>query len=272
MRSWTCTPSIRSEAMPTFINKNNHPVRVPSQEGQVASLPRIMPGQVVEADGFFADRLAATPGVDEASGDEASEYRERRDAEREQAMNPGPALRQQAADLLGPARVEARMLSVVGPLQRVIGDDQAPYAPPTGTITTKQAVRREAADADNQAVVQAFGPNEAYFEVEGVEPENPIDATVRSSPSIHNTQAANQDAAEEAANRIIDPTGEGLNVGNGEDTDSVSGDYGRQNKVRLMAEAKRRNLDVQGTGDGDTVTKPDLIRALEDDDKQRGSS
>lgn len=251
--------------MPLFINENSHPIRVPSAEGQVLTIPRIPAGAVVEADGYYADRLSQTPNVREASSDEADAYHDRQEQRRERNMNPGPALRQAAAEAVGPVRQQARMLSVVGPLQRVIGDDTAPYAPPTGTITTKQAVRREAIAAGEMAQAQAFGPNEATYTIEGVEPENPLDATVRTAPAIHNTQALNQVAAEEAANQVIDPTGEGLNVGP-DGADTLDGDYGKANKVQLQAEAARRNLDVEGSGSGGTTTKDDLVAALEADD------
>lgn len=257
--------------MPTYINENPHPIRVPSQEGQVLAIPRIPAGAVVEADGYYADRLSQTAGVREATGDEASAYQERQERRRERNMDPGPALRQAAADQVGPVRQQARLLSVVGPLQRVIGDDTAPYAPPTGTVTTKQAVRREAVASGEMAQAQAFGPNEATYTIEGVEPENPLDATVRTQPAIHNYQALSQVAAEEAANQVIDPTGEGLNVGP-DGGDSLSGDYGKANKVQLQAEALRRGIEVEGTGSGGATTKDDLVDALEAHDANQQST
>jgi hypothetical protein len=47
--------------------------------------------------------------------------------------------------------------SVAAPLNRVIGDNEAPYGPPTGTITTKQAVMREASSSNER---NAFGDHE----------------------------------------------------------------------------------------------------------------
>jgi hypothetical protein len=47
--------------------------------------------------------------------------------------------------------------SVAAPLNVVVGDNEAPFGPPTGTITTKQAVMR---DASSSAERLAFGDHE----------------------------------------------------------------------------------------------------------------
>jgi hypothetical protein len=51
----------------------------------------------------------------------------------------------------------ANMVTVAVPLNEVVGDDEAPFGPATGTITTKQAVMREARNSGER---QAFGPGE----------------------------------------------------------------------------------------------------------------
>lgn len=259
--------------MPLFVNENEHPIRV-AVDPTGAQLPRILPGQIVQASGGYADNLGSTPGVREASAEEYESYLA-------ELGDPNTAdlgaSRTRPRQLVAQARTAIGYATVVGPLQRVVGDDQAPFGPPSGTITTRQAVAREANEAGDQRTRMAFADHDALDPVEGLteERENPLDATIRTSPAIHNTQADNFVAAEAAADalinedtpaqQLVDPRGDGLNVGGGADTEPVSGDYRKANKVQLQAEAARRGVEPEGD------TKQDLINALEADDAAQGS-
>ena len=119
--------------MPKFVNTNDHPVRV----GKSDSLRRIIPGQVVEADGEFADQLKGTSGVESANQTHEKAWADRNAGPSDQ---PGPD--ELAGVNVGPALAAIGKLAVSDPLQVVIGDDSAPHGPPTGTVTTRSEARK----------------------------------------------------------------------------------------------------------------------------------
>ena len=87
-------------------------------------------------------------------------------------------------------------------LNRVIGDNEAPYGPPSGTITTKQAVMRA---AENSAERTAFGPNE--WLPEDAEERNLAD--LGSSGQVQAAQAEAQGKTEKLTEELLGNDGGG---------------------------------------------------------------
>lgn len=169
-----------------FRNDNSHDIYV--SDG--SKLRRIRPGRGVEALGEFAKNLKATNGVSEVKGDDAKAALD---------VNTTPAatdptiegtLGARAAETLA----EASRVIVSAPLQVVVGDDQAPFGPPTGVKSTKQ---QEA--AKGEAERRAFAEGEP---LKRVEPLEPAPETGTSSADAHNAQADARDAVEEFAEQL----------------------------------------------------------------------
>lgn len=199
--------------MPKLVNNNAHAVRV--SDGN--SLQRVLPGQVVEASGDFADNLKNTPGIDTAKqGDERSWEA----AQAAAAGNPSSDRPLSDLEQVSARAREAAGLGLAALNQRVIGDDLAPLGPPTGTITTKQAVariddRHREAFADHEAL-----PGE---EVEGAGVADPVTqgATPATAAEVHNAQAAANERVNEVAEEAF---------GDDADGDSGQGDEGQGNE------------------------------------------
>ena len=184
--------------MPAFVNSNPHAIRVRDENGVEK---RVLPGQVVDASGAYADNLKGTGGVETANAEQRKAYEDRQTGD----VTGGPARRLAAKRSLGPMRIAIRHATIAAPLRRVIGDDQAPYGPETGVVTTK-------AGADDPA---HFEPNEAR-------PVGKVDANdevvdglpssaVPTSPAIHNAQVENAEVAEGVAERLLEEgSGEAL--------------------------------------------------------------
>lgn len=85
--------------------------------------------------------------------------------------------------------------SVAAPLNKVIGDNEAPYGPPTGTITTKQAVMREASNSSER---RAFGDHE--WLPEDAEERNLADST---SGKVQAAQAEQSGKLEEITDELL---------------------------------------------------------------------
>lgn len=194
---------------PSFVNDNSHAIRVRDEDGKLA---RVLPQQVVDADGKYADNLERTNGVRTANDEDRETW--------ESIAGPsegGKLFRRDASARAAEARVDARRVSIVGPLQRVVGDSSAPYGPPTGTITTKQALVEglDPGDPDRQAFAdhEAVEPTDATDERADL--VNP--AQIPTEPQVHNTQHDNFVAAGEAAELLLaEDEGNGGNGGNGE--------------------------------------------------------
>lgn len=187
--------------MPTFVNNNAHPVRV--QKG--AGLQRLRPGQVVEADGEYADALSATPGVDNATKKASDAYAKSEEQRRAADAEGEPGRRLSEKLALGPARTAIRR-AVAAPLRRVVGDDAAPHGPASGELSSKA---EEAAKSD--AGRRAFAPGEALpgQKVKGVGTP-PALLPASSDPSsgeVHNAQADAAEQAEEALD-VLQEAGE----------------------------------------------------------------
>lgn len=194
---------------PSFINENSHPVRVtrPSElAGGASELVRIVPGQIIEADGAFADALEGTRGVNKASSEDENTYEA--ELERRQNEHAGPAPGLDAKLAIGPARIAVRA-AVAAPLRRVVGDDAAPHGPASGTVTTKA----EAARVDN-VEREAFAQHERLPEetIPGVDLEAlpaALGAFDHTSSQVETAQAINAELAEEAAQEYIEGQGSG---------------------------------------------------------------
>lgn len=194
---------------PTFVNTNSHRIRVRESENPGVPLRKVAAGEVVEADGLLADQLEATPGVETAS-----------DADRERwedvvASSSGPvsgegAVRAAEKALIGPARIAARAAAVVPGLNRVVGDDQARLAPPTGTITTKQAIATK--DAEHR---KAFADNEALpgEEVDDAETASATAPGVGpTGAEVHNAQVQHAEDAQAITEAVNEAANEAASV------------------------------------------------------------
>ncbi|HKB40207.1 MAG TPA: hypothetical protein VKD72_27500, partial [Gemmataceae bacterium] len=82
------------------------------------------------------------------------------------------------------------------PLNTVVGDNEAPHGPPTGTITTKQAVMREAGSSVER---KAFGDGE--WLPEDAKERNLADST---SGKVQAAQASASGALEEVTQELQD--------------------------------------------------------------------
>lgn len=242
--------------MPKLVNTNPTPARVDNGKGV---LQRILPGQVVNAEGAYADNLTATSGFQSASSEDINRWDDELDRRRMKGAMPGDGSRLSQKLALGPARQALRMQTTVAPLQRVIGDDAAPQGPASGTITT----RGDAATSGKPGDLRAFAQGEELI-AQGVKIDAPgaseqdVLAGRATGADIHNAQVDNMKAAEAAAKEhIATATGE-----------PVSGDYDGETMHALEQEAERRGLEVEGTGANGNVKKGDLVSALKADDEK----
>jgi hypothetical protein len=172
--------------MAYFKNTLSHAVRA----GETRDT-RIPAGGVVQVSDDDAQKYEGVNGVESASEQDYNSYREQSVVTADKTGDM--VLQEEYNSTVGEA---ARNL-VAAPLQVVVGDNEAPLGPPTGTRTTKRALMNQ--DAAHAA---AFGPNEAREKVE--EPEQPLTfATVPKSPVVYNQQVEQQEKTDELANRIV---------------------------------------------------------------------
>jgi hypothetical protein len=127
-----------------YKNTSDQALRVDDGAGRLRRVPA---GRVVQADGDFEKNLSGVKGVESASEDDfQGQYGKLSDNTRDQdRMNA-----------VTDAAAYANLI-VHAPLNEVIGDDDAPYGPPTGTITTKLAVKENASSSQEY---ERFGQNE----------------------------------------------------------------------------------------------------------------
>lgn len=171
--------------MPKLVNRNPHAIRARDENGDNH---RLRAGQVVDCSGPQADALKGVSGVDTATKDDEKAW----DVAR--GIKDTGGARSSIVSVTGvltQARVAGRMASVVVPLNEVIGDDAAPLGPPSGVITTKQAVAREG-ELENQK----FGQRERM----------PEDADNEKLPAVERQQAANVAALEELHEEVLAET------------------------------------------------------------------
>lgn len=215
-----------------YVNKNTHDAFVSNNDGK---LQRIQPGEVVSSDGAFADRLGVTPGVQTASSADKKAWEQKSSgAEPEGASSPTPS------SLLNEAIVEARTAAqklIAATNQLVVGDDQAPYGPPSGTVTTVEAVN----DPEH------FGHLSAAHvgKVKSAETaEGKIGGLAQpTGPEVHNSQV-------EAHERIADVASQLAGLHGGSEPDDGEGDdYDDLKGTELDAELEARDLPKTGTVD-----------------------
>lgn len=247
--------------MPKLVNTNPTPARVDNGKGV---LQRILPGQVVSAEGAYADNLTATNGFETASSQDVERWDAELERRRMKAAMPGDGSRLSQKLAIGPARQALRMQTTVAPLQRVIGDDAAPQGPPSGTITT----RGEAATSGEPGDLRAFAQGEELI-AQGIKvpapgaSEQDVLAGRATGADIHNAQVDNMQAAEAAAKQhLATATGE-----------AISGDYDGETMHALEQEVERRrsegrDIEVTPTGKQGNAKKSDLVTALEADDEK----
>ena len=141
--------------MPEYVNTNQHSVVVRDEDGQRKRYP---PGRFESDD----SSIEGTPGVVSGSSQEAQDYDK---LHPESEETEGSSLTDQVAAGLGEARSAARRFLAVSN-QVIVGDDEAPFGPETGTVTTKQAHIEGVPAGDPER--QAFADHEAFpSELEG---------------------------------------------------------------------------------------------------------
>lgn len=174
------------------INTNDHPAYVRDASG--TSVP-IAAGAVLSADGEFLDALLATPGIEKASAKDVKAS--------EDAAAPAPSGGKTPDSVINDVLIAARAAAtalIAATNQIVIGDDLAPHGPPSGTVTTKQALAKSDPEhfAENEAIV--IGKTDHGS-------DTPADALVAgatpaSSADVHNAQVEAQENVGDVAARL----------------------------------------------------------------------
>lgn len=166
-----------------YRNTNAHRVSLSDDRGQ-------RKGSVFASDDPAYADLA---GVEKVTKSDYDAYREGLHSNQASGAQSGDMV---TRERVAAERVEHRRLTVAGPLQRVIGDDQAPLGPPTGVLSTK-AVESE----KDLAHALAFGPNEAKSKVD--EPEEKFTGhAVPKGQLIHNEQVDASESANATAEEL----------------------------------------------------------------------
>lgn len=161
--------------MPYVRNDNQHGVRTGNSRVAANSV-----GYVSDEDLKVYETYEGVEKLSDAKGKEAVEEQRAGGLTPE---SPSHDLHEELAEL----RVAHRMAAVAAPLQVVRGDDDAPLGPPSGVITTKQAVAKGGSEAERRA----FADHE-YDEVpEGASP-------------VEQVQAEATNAAEEVAQGLAE--------------------------------------------------------------------
>lgn len=176
--------------MPVFHNTNEHNVTAKDEGGKVV---RIRAGRAKSVDGVAADQLAGYNGVREVSGDEAEQLLAGR-----QGASGDLTTESELGTRAAQARAAATHAVVSAPLQVVVGDDSAPLAPPSGTVTTKQVMASK-----GQVERQAFADHEPLIgERHGdVDDATGLEAGPVSEAAVHNAQ--------ETARKVVEGVVEG---------------------------------------------------------------
>lgn len=138
--------------MPKLVNRNGHGVRTVDENGVEH---RLRAGQVKDLSGAAADALKGVSGVDSAKKEDEEAWDAYSANASGRADTEGQGTLVTVQGHLAEARIAGRLATVVIPLNEVVGDNDAPYGPPSGTITTKQAVARE-----SQENKEAFSDHE----------------------------------------------------------------------------------------------------------------
>lgn len=235
--------------MPTtyFVNDNSHDIWVRDDSGELA---RTGPSDVVTAEegSSYETRLKATNNVREVSEDDANA--EKSGAKTDDSPNTaigtiGTTLASTIADI--------NRIAVSAPLQIVVGDDQAPYGPDTGVVTTKQQL---VADGDEKTYEQ-FASGEprpdsdpAHQEGDGtiVDPaRGDVAVGAHGGPTsaeVHNEQVAARETVEEFAQSLTEGDG-------GEDKQPVEGNEAKTSTTRAKRSRAKRRASNPKSDSGD---------------------
>lgn len=229
-----------------YVNKNSHIAVVKNNDG---TLQRLQAGEVVSADGAFADRLAATPGVQSATSADKSAWDSRNDTSAAENTSPTPSSEVNAAVL--EARVAAQRL-LAATNQLVIGDDQAPYGPPSGVVTTVDAVK----DPEH------FGPLSAAHvgSVEGDTAAGKLGGVeLPTSAEVLNSQVEAHAAVDAVASQLAELHG-------GEPSDGEGDELSDLNGSEIDAELQARDLPKTGNVEERRTRLREAIAAEDGDD------
>lgn len=196
---------------PTFLNENTHAVYVDGDNGDV----KLAAGQAKDVSGKAADQLKGMRNVRTLTGDEAKAA-----LERPAGGSTDGDLSGELGNVVAGAVGELSQLATAAPLRVVVGDDQAPYGPPSGTVSTKGI---EA--AKDEAHRRQFADGEAIAKVG--EQEQPPHGIV-THDVVHNAQVDAAESAEDLARMIAQGIGSGLpdevEDDGGDDVDNLSGE------------------------------------------------
>jgi hypothetical protein len=208
-------------------NETDGPIRVDDGSGQTRRFP---PGQPVPVSGDLEKNAGGVDGLRAATDEEVKQAQAgvepgSRDVTRDQAL----------ADL----SAYARTVTVAVPLNEVIGDDEAPYGPPSGTITTKQTAARE---GKSQFERDRFGQHEWL----------PEDAEGRNLGPVQQAQA-------EATGRVEQMTEQVQNLSEGD-------------SLEVNAEQVKGAAGDPGPGRGDAMPAANVSQKASSRKKDRQSS
>lgn len=217
-----------------YVNDNTHDAYVPGDGRELVRVPR---GHVlsVQEDSALHRGAQRTSNLREVTEDEAQDVRE--------SLVSGGDLGEVTrlgglGNEVASATAELSHAVASAPLQVVVGDDQAPYGPGTGTVTTKQAIVQDGGSEEYQAFAQGE-PKGKVEQQEGApnqdgEPLGPHGTPV--SSQVHNEQVAARDTVEEIARDLTAPSDQPVE---GRDAET---------KPRRRAKAKK---DESSEGDSD---------------------
>ena len=204
--------------MPDLVNKRDHPVRVTDENGQTV---RVVPGQVISVEGAVADKLSAYDGVESASDEDREAHAAARGGLPSETVSTKQAMETRYSGL----RAQGRAATIAVPLNEVVGDNDAPLGPPSGTITTKQAVMRQ-----GPAERAAFGDHERL----------PEDAENEGLSDVERAQAEAKALVEDLHTEALDDASESGN----ESTTSEPPEPEKAPPARKRP--KKRNDEAQG--------------------------
>jgi hypothetical protein len=157
-------------------------------------MERMAPGQIKEVDDD--SRLNRSPGVESSSQEDFDKWNEERSGGSTDETDEMRRNRE-----FGELRAQADQVAIAAPLQVVVGDDDAPFGPPSGTITTKEAIVK-GGDAEDR---RRFADHERF---EDELPEN--------ASEVEQRQARSKSAVSQKAEELLGST-EG-NIAGGEET------------------------------------------------------
>lgn len=182
--------------MSSLTNNNPHWIYVDDGSGNLRGLA---PGQTVDASGDYEKNLKGTANV-AAPTKEQQAAADQAQAESNSATHDEHLV----SPLIEANRIASQAHSA--PLQQVIGDDDAPIGPPSGTVTTKMALIRDSvpgdpvrnAFGDHERAPEELGENASEVEVEQAERKHAASELLE---SVHEAAASGERAPEAGQGR-----------------------------------------------------------------------